>query len=154
MRNLKMSGPIIEGPEGEAVDLTEAQALYKDNQAKKKKKTGSTSKYKTEVSPEYEAKYLKMNPGAIKGKDYGYSGDKKESVSQEKENLLDDSPVDKVASTKKGGTLSYDDAWKNLEDEGRAKYSGDKTKFVTAAKAWNKSKYGTTEPLEMLVKLV
>ena len=32
--------------------------------------------YKTEVAPEYEDKYLQMNPGAVKGKDYGYKGDK------------------------------------------------------------------------------
>jgi len=119
---------------------------------------------KSEYKPEYKGptvskesreaykKYMRnqgKDPG-VEGKDYGprtyydvKSGKSVGDTEQKKEDLLTENPVDDVASPKKG---SYDYAWKNLKDEGQAKYGGDKTKFVTAAKAWNKSKYGTTEP--------
>jgi len=97
--------------------------------------------YKTEVSPEYEEKYLQMNPGAVKGKDYGYKGDKKKG-----ENLKQKQEGKKVSGPKKtGGTKSYSQAWKDYKASGKSKYA-DEASFTKAAKDWNKQKYGTTEP--------
>jgi len=76
----------------------------------------------------------------------GVSPFKKELTEEQKRNTEKIAPpvVEKKSGTKSGGTKSYSEAYSGLSTEKKAKQS--EADFIKEAKAWNKKKYGSTEP--------
>ena len=155
---MSTNGPELSGGDGETIDLDASQAAWKAEQARRKKtavtKKGPNSKGDTKVSTKYLDKYKEMNPNAVEGKDY-YIEDEPTSdknLAKKVGSTLEEAVekkkgfVGSESKTKKpGGTLSYKDSYTDAVAS-KWESKGGYDAYEKAAKAWNKKKYGTTEP--------